>query len=73
MTASIAGLIERQVERQNQQIDAVIQELCPLRSDPLIVTESSSIISSVTNPAMPPTSSSVLSSLPSLDITVPTE
>ena len=36
---SIAGSIERQVERQNQQIDAVIQEIHPSRPDPLIVTK----------------------------------
>ena len=43
-TGSIAGTIERQVDRQHQQIDAAFQELCPLRPDPLIATESSSMI-----------------------------
>ena len=64
-TGSIAGSIERQVKRQNQQIDAAIQELRPLRPDPLIATETSSMIFGMTNPA--------ISSLPSLDITLPTE
>ena len=61
---SIAGSIERQVERQNQQLDAVIQGICPSRPDPLIATETSSMILSMTNPTMQPTSPS-LQSFPS--------
>ena len=72
-TGSIVETIERQVERQNQQIDAAIQELGPNRPDPLIATESFSIISGITNPAMSPSFTSIISSLPSLDLTVPTE
>ena len=70
---SIAGSIERQVKRQNQQIEAVIQEIRPSRPDPLIATELSSIISGMTTPDMPPPSPSLHSSLPCLDLTLPTE
>ena len=70
---SIIGSIERQVKRQNQQIDAVIQEIRPSRPDPLIATEIYSIVSGMTNPTMPPPSPSLLSFLPSLDFTLLTE
>ena len=61
---SIAGLIEEQVERQNQQLDAVIQEIRPHRPDPVIATDES-IISAMTTQPSP--------SLPSLDMTLPSE
>ena len=70
---SITGLTERQVKRQNQRIDAVIQEICPSRPDPLITKELSSVIFGMTTPGMPPPSLSLPSSLPSLDLTLPTE
>ena len=73
LARSVAGSIERQVERQNQQIDAVIQDIRPNRPDPLIATKLSSVISGMTTPGMPQSSPSLLSSHLSLDHTLLTE
>ena len=61
---SIAGSIEDQVKRQNQQLDATIQEIRPHRPDPVIATEES-VISAMTIHSSP--------FLPSLDMALPTE
>ena len=72
-TGPIVGLIERQVEQQHQQIDTIIQAICPSRPNPMIANKTSSMISGMMNPAMTPASPSLLSSLLSFDLLLPTE
>ena len=65
---SIAELIEQQVKREHQQIEASIQNICPSRPDPLIATKHSTISNMTTNGIPPPSPL-----LPSLDLALPTE